>query len=276
MNKLLFLNTRALLIAAVLLLTAHFSDAFAQPPILRDDSDFDSKALEIQAIDPPEKQFFTKELDYFGIPIKAPADVDDKALFEARRRMDQELKHIPNARYNLKIAGAELHIIGKYQNTSDLPEWRSAKGKPFDGKLTIDQRTRGMGGLMTSCGEENLLNLRADRYFGRDICTHEFAHCIQDYGLSGDVRQKINDQYKRSTDAGLWKGAYSATNVSEFFAELTMWYFGTHGDMNMTGVKPAIGREGLKTYDPEAYKLLDDLYSGRIKVKKVNVRRNQD
>ena len=48
-----------------------------------------------------------------------------------------------------------------------------------------------------------------------------------------------------------------------------MWYFGTHGDMNMTGVKPAIGRNGLKAYDREAYKLLDDLYSGRIKIKRV-------
>ena len=128
--------------------------AVGQPPTWRDFSDPHSETLSIRVIIPPEKEFFTKELDYFGIPIKAPETVDDKALFEARRRMDNELKYIPNARYNLKMAGAELHIIGKDQNTSDLPEWRSAKGKPFDGKLTIDERTRGMGGLMTSCGEE--------------------------------------------------------------------------------------------------------------------------
>src|ERR1700722_6429146 len=66
----------------------------------------------IRPIDPPEKEFFTKELDYYGIPIKAPAVVDDAALYEARKRMDTELKHLPNARYNLKLAGAELHIIG--------------------------------------------------------------------------------------------------------------------------------------------------------------------
>jgi alpha-glucosidase len=242
--------------------------AAAQPPPLRDERNRTSSA-EIHPIEPPEDEFFTKELDYFGIPIKAPAEVDDKALFEARHRMDQELKHLPNARFNLKMVGAEMHIIGKDQNTSDLPEWRSARGKPFDGKLTIDERTRGMGGLMTSCGEENLLKLQKDRYFGRDICTHEFAHCIQDYGLSDDVREKIKGQFKRSTDAGLWKGSYAATNVSEFFAELTMWYFGTHGDMNMTGIKPGVGRDGLKAYDPEAYKLLDDLYSGRIKFQRV-------
>ncbi len=240
-----------------------------QPPLHQDDGDSFNSESGIRAIDPPEKEFFTKELVYYGIPIKAPPVVDDKALYEAQRRIDQELKRIPNARYNLKIAGAELHIIGRDQNTSDLPEWRHAKGKPFDGKLTIDERTRGMGGLMTSCGEENLLNLPVDRYRGRDICTHEFAHCIQDHGLSRDVRDLIKAQYKKSTEAGLWKGAYAASNVNEFFAELTMWYFGTHGDMNMTGTKPAIGREGLKAYDPDAYKLLDDLYSGRISVAKV-------
>jgi hypothetical protein len=51
-----------------------------------------------------------------------------------------------------------------------------------------------------------------------------------------------------------------------------MWYFGTHGDMKMTGVKPANGPAGLKAYDPESYALLDDLYSGRIAVQKITPR----
>src|SRR5439155_3758755 len=139
-----------------------------------------------------------------------------------------ELKHLPDALYNMRLAGAELHIIGKDQVTSDLPEHRHLKGKPFDGNLTVDQRTRGLGGLLTSCGEENLLQLPGDRYRGRDICIHEFAHNIQDAGFSSDVRQKIREQYRRSLDKGYWKGSYAASNVSEYWAELTMWYFGTH------------------------------------------------
>ena len=45
--------------------------------------------------------------------------------------------------------GAELHIIGRDQVTTDLPEWRQDKGKPLAeyGGLTRDERTRGMGGL---------------------------------------------------------------------------------------------------------------------------------
>src|SRR5256714_11173147 len=222
----------------------------------------------IIAIDPPEKGFFTKVLDCEGIPIKAPAVVDDRALFVARERIARMLRNLPNGRYNLKMAGAELHIIGKDQVTSDLPEHRHLKGKPFDGDLTVDQRTRGLGGLLTSCGEENLLELPNDRYRGRDICSHEFAHNLQEQGLSENVRAKIREQYRRSLDKGLWKGAYAATNEGEFFAELTMWYFGTHGDLHMEGVKPENGTEGLRKYDPEAYALLDDIYSGRIPVKR--------
>jgi len=49
-----------------------------------------------------------------------------------------------------------------------------------------------------------------------------------------------------------------------------MWYFGTHGDLNMTGAKPENGPEGLKKYDPETFALLDDFYNGRIPIKKLD------
>ena len=32
----------------------------------------------------------------------------------------------------------------------------------------------------------------------------------------------------------------------------------------MKGAKPANGREGLKAYDPEAFALLDEFFSGRM------------
>ena len=176
------------------------------------------------------------------------------------------LSNLTSVRVKLAKAGAELHIIGRDQVTTDLPEWRHDKGKPlaeYHG-LTRDQRTRGMGGLMTSCGEENLLLLEKDRYRGRDICVHEFAHNILGHGASREFRQKLREQHRRSLDRGLWVGSYAGSNLDEFFAELTMWYFGTHGDLTMKGPKPANGREGLKGYDPEACSLLDDFYSGRM------------
>ena len=220
---------------------------------------------QVKAIDPPEKDFFAKRLDYEGIPIKAAAVVSDVALVEAKRRISSELQNCPKARAAMAKAGCELHIIGKDQVPSDLPELRRYKDKPWDGgPQNVDQRTRGVGGRLTSCGEENLLHLPKDRYQGRDICIHEFAHCIRSYGQSPEVRRMFDDQLKASLDKGRWVNAYAATNTQEYFAELTMWYFGTHGDMHMRGEKPAFGREGLKKYDPEAYDLIDRFYSGKL------------
>ena len=87
-------------------------------------------------------------------------------MYEAYRRLSMLLTNFvvkqPMLISNLVASGVELHIIGMHQVTSDLPEFRDLKGKPlpeYNG-LTIDQRTRGMGGRLTSCGEENLLKLQ--------------------------------------------------------------------------------------------------------------------
>ncbi len=230
-----------------------------------------SAAGAIVLLDPPEQGFFAKRLDFHGIPIKAHKVVADAALYAAYDRLALELVHLPRVVSNLVAAGVELHLIGRNQVTTDLPEWRQDKGKPlaeYHG-LTRDQRTRGMGGRLTSCGEENLLKLEQDRYRGRDICLHEFAHAIRNFGVPRDVRTRFDEQYRRSLDHGRWQKSYAGSNPDEFFAELTMWYFGTHGDLNMTGPKPENGPDGLKHYDPEAFALFDDFYQGRMPVAKV-------
>ncbi len=263
MKKLLFIALAAILMAL------NFGDLRADAP------EITGLRTGIGPISPPEKEFFTKVLDFHGIPIKAPDVVVDQALYAASDRLALLLRHQPMVISNLAAARAELHIIGRDQVTTDLPEWRKDKGKhlaEYNG-LTRDERTRGMGGLMVSCGEENLLKLPKDRYRGRDICLHEFSHCVRNYGVSQDIRDKFNAQYRRSLDKGLWKGSYAATNPDEFFAELTMWYFGTHGDMGMSGPKPSVGADGLKKYDPEAFSLLDDFYGGRMEIRTVQPRR---
>src|ERR1051326_1964940 len=78
----------------------------------------------IVTIEPPEKEFFSKLLVYEGIPIKAPAVVSDEALYAARDRMAMLLEHLPTVTSNLVKRAVELHIIGKDQVTTDLPEWR--------------------------------------------------------------------------------------------------------------------------------------------------------
>ncbi|HTI72224.1 MAG TPA: hypothetical protein VMF06_19770 [Candidatus Limnocylindria bacterium] len=231
----------------------------------------------VTTLDPPEAGFFSKRIDYRGIPIKAHLVVTNEALFAAYDRLDLLLGHLPMAVSNLVAAGAELHIIGRDQVTSDLPEHQHLKGRKLDyyNGLTVDQRTRGLGGLLTSCGEENLLKLDQDRYRGRDICLHEFSHNVRNQGIPREVRDRFDAQLRQSLDRGLWVKSYAGSNPDEFFAELTMWYFGTHGDLGMTGVKPENGPEGLKKYDPEAYILFDDFYQGRIPVGPVTPRQRR-
>jgi len=232
----------------------------------------------ITRIDPPEKNFFSKQLDFHGIPIKAHQVVADEALYAAYDRLALLFKNLltkqPMVISNLVTRGAELHIIGRDQVTTDLPEWRHDKGKKlaeYNG-LTRDERTRGMGGLLTSCGEENLVKLEKDRYRGRDICLHEFSHSVLNNGCPREIKTRFAAQRTNSLAKGLWVKSYAGSNVDEFFAELTMWYFGTHGDLGMTGPKPKNGRDGLKEYDPEAFALMDDFYSGRIEIGKLERR----
>lgn len=137
--------------------------------------------------------------------------------------------------------------------------------------LTLDMRTRGMGGVQSSCGEENLINLDADpRYAGRDILSHEFAHCIMDVGLPRVLQEEIRATHKKAVEeAGRWqrvdgKGlAYAGSNASEYFAELSMWFFGSHGEfVDRTKRLPHPGPGGLAEYDPDGFKLLAAIYGG--------------
>src|SRR2546425_2244179 len=88
----------------------------------------------IGEINPPEKGFFSKTLDFHGIPIKAHKVVADEALYAAYDRLSLLFTHLlvrqPMVISNLVSAAAELHIIGRDQVTTDLPEWRHDQGVP--------------------------------------------------------------------------------------------------------------------------------------------------
>ncbi len=225
-----------------------------------------AEQVKIEKLDPPIEGFFSKETTARGIRILAHAQVSDAAIEECAHRLERQLANTPGIAENLRNLGAQMQIIGKDQQVSDLPMYRELKGKPFEGTKTIDERGRGYGGLYCSCSEENLLQLPEDRFQDhRDICRHEFAHTILSFGVSEKIARMVRQQYQQSTDAGRWKTMYAATNPQEFFAELTMWYFGTRGDYGKIQPPPQPGADWLKSYDPEAFKLLDDIYSGRLK-----------
>ncbi len=259
----LFIQTVLLVITGVTFLPAK-----AQP------SQRKTLADSIQQVNPPLQNFYAKYLDCDGIPIRCSAVVDDRAMVVAAGKLRMMLKDIPAVRQNLILNGAELHIIGRYEATSDLPEFADQKGVKYmdNGTLTdIDTRTRGMGALAASCGEENLLHLPGDKYaHGYDICVHEFSHTLMNYGLDSTLRVKIKNSLEHARSSNLWKNAYASTNEFEYWAELTTWYFGFRGDFLPGTSLPAPGRAGLMSYDTVGYQLLDSIYTGKLKSNLIN------
>ena len=79
-------------------------------------------------------------------------------------------------------AGAEVHIVGADEGLTSLPEFAHLRGvpgglTPHEGPATLDESSRGQGGLHCSVGEENLLRMESDpRYPGRDILWYERVH----------------------------------------------------------------------------------------------------
>lgn len=219
----------------------------------------------VEVTSPPHFNFFFKLVNCDGIPIRSSAIVNDSALLAACDTMRLELSHMPDARKNLIARKSEVHIIAQDELLSDLPQDRDRRAVEFTdnlGKTTnLDIRGRGEGGVYTVCSEENLLHLPGDPYGTYNVCLHEFAHDIMNSGLSPAMHDDIAKQYKASLANGLWKGSYAATDIYEFWAELSMMYFGAPSG-KFPG-QPEAGPSGLQKYDPDAFALLDSIYSGR-------------
>ena len=123
----------------------------------------------------------------------------------------------------------------------------------------MDERGRGYGGLHACIGEESLLDLPSARHADhRDICSHELGHTVLDYGVDPAFRARWQAFHARTREH--WAPAYASTNPAERWAELTMWFVGSHGDW-----PPALSTAGpaaLRRFDPEAYALLESVYGG--------------
>jgi hypothetical protein len=95
---------------------------------------------------------------------------------------------------------------------------------------------------------------------------HEFAHVVHRHGLDERGKRLVTAAFERAQGSGLWQGCYAMTNEAEFFAELSMWYFGSHGDLGEIKPRPHAGPAWLKEYDPSSYRFFDRLYSGQLQV----------
>jgi len=217
---------------------------------------------QIYILPQPFRGFFSKAVHYKGFLIMGHEDVSDVALIEAHRRISYALHKAPEVLANLLHAKAEYHIIGLKQKTSDLPQHRfRGRRKPRPGIFSFDQRVRGQGGLFSSCGEENLLPEREGLDL-RDVCIHEFAHGLMDFGFDAAMRDAVKAQYLASKNH--WAATWARTNSDEFFAEMSTWYCGSEGDGGYMDPYPERGPGWLAQFDPSTFELLDAIYQGRF------------
>lgn len=204
--------------------------------------------------------FYQKHIDLDGLPILSSAKVSDAGVLEAARLIRHMLAHRPDILPAMVKNKCRFVVMAPTEMTTDVPEQRHLKNDP---KTDWDKRARGLGGKITSCGEENLLNLKGDRYRNENILIHEFSHAIHRFGI-GSLDPKFDGKlkavYARAMEMGLWKDTYAASNHSEYWAEGVQSYYdcnnppnkGVHNDINT--------REKLQKYDPALYELIDETF----------------
>jgi alpha-glucosidase len=202
-----------------------------------------------------DTEFYKKHLDYKGFSILSSAKVSDAGLLEARYLIDKLLGEREDILKGMIKCGCRFMVMAPTEMTTDVPEQRYMKNDP---KTNWDKRARGLGGKLSSCGEENLLNLKGDRYNQENILIHEFNHAIHEQGLrevDPTFDARLKEIYKKAMDKALWKDTYVATNPAEYWAEGAQAYFDC--------MRPQFGantREKLQKYDPDLFTLLDDVY----------------
>jgi hypothetical protein len=199
-----------------------------------------------------DTDFYKKHVGYKGFSILGSAKVSDAALLEARYLIDQLLCGREDILQAMIKAGCRFMVMAPTEMTTDVPEQRHWDKKYWD------RRARGMGGKLSSCGEENLLNLKGDRYRQENILIHEFNHAVHQQGLrlvDPTFDRRLRETYKKAMAKELWKGTYSATNPAEYWAEGVQAYFDC--------MRPQYGantREKLQKYDPNLFALVDEVY----------------
>jgi hypothetical protein len=219
--------------------------------------------------------FYKKHADANGFPIIASAKVPDAALAIVRDQVNYMLGHRPDIRDTMIAHGARIGIMAETEYTTDVPEQRGwIVPKYLDPRLTPQERAnyyqpgglgtrsgagywngraRGMGGTFTTCAEENVLGYYNTRYWGTNICVHEFAHSIMGSGIGyADPLwfQEIVDSYKTAKAACLvTTNGYGGNTFNEYWATGVEWYVGNGGR----------DRNALKTADPTLYELISRL-----------------
>jgi alpha-glucosidase len=208
--------------------------------------------------------FYKKYIDANGLAVLSSDAPEDRALVAACELLHTMLSKRDDVRLELIRRNARFAIIGAREGTADIPEYGYRERTQADRDM-INQRARGLAGQVASCGEENILCLRGDRYANESICTHEFSHTITTYGAYGADRtfqQRLMSAYQAASASGILDNTYRKENLQEYWAEGAQDWFDTNASaMPTNGVHNQVNtREELRTYDPALYELNEEMF----------------
>ena len=213
--------------------------------------------------------FYQKYIETEGLYVTSSGKVSDEALLKACDIISLMLAKRPDVKAHMVKKGCHVMIIGKDEETCDLPEFAHICNCE-DSIKYWNWRARGFGGapedeFSSSCGEENLLALPQDKYVGENILIHEFAHLIHTVGIVGvepDFNERLEALRQNAIRKGLWEKTYAVSNKEEYFAECVQSFFNCNRYAEpVNGVHNWVNRRTkLKTYDPDMYRLLQEYF----------------
>lgn len=213
--------------------------------------------------------FYQKYIETEGLYVTSSGKVSDEALLKACDIISLMLAKRPDVKAHMVKKGCHVMIIGKDEETCDLPEFVHICNCE-DSIKYWNWRARGFGGapedeFSSSCGEENLLALPQDKYVGENILIHEFAHLIHTVGIVGvepDFNERLEALRQNAIRKGLWEKTYAVSNKEEYFAECVQSFFNCNRYAEpANGVHNWVNRRTkLKTYDPDMYRLLQEYF----------------
>ena len=213
--------------------------------------------------------FYQKYIETEGLYVTSSGKVSDEALLKACDIISLMLAKRPDVKAHMVKKGCHVMIIGKDEETCDLPEFAHICNCE-DSIKYWNWRARGFGGapedeFSASCGEENLLALPQDKYVGENILIHEFAHLIHTVGIVGvepDFNERLEALRQNAIRKGLWEKTYAVSNKEEYFAECVQSFFNCNRYAEpANGVHNWVNRRTkLKTYDPDMYRLLQEYF----------------
>ena len=197
--------------------------------------------------------FYQQWIDVEGYPVVASENVNPYAVKEAAWLIRRLMSHRPDVLQAMVQNKASHSVMAYNEMTTQIPEHSHLRPDFY-----WDRRARGLGGLESSSGEENLLNYPGDPYDGYHVMIHEFSHSVHLDGLN-TVDPGFDGRLRKAFDAaiakGLWKGTYASSNKQEYWAEGVQAWF--HAQFEFIDIDT---RAELKDYDPELAKLIAEVF----------------